>query len=62
MKDFRIREKKKLKWQTGGHFGFFSVKFVMGYPCVTHYILFYIHDPVILHFLLSKYYKIQNGH
>ena len=30
---------------------FFSVKFVMGYPCVRHYILFYIHGPVILHFL-----------
>ena len=29
----------------------FSVKFVMGYPCVRHYILFYIHGPVILHFL-----------
>ena len=33
------------------HFGFFSVKFVMGYPCVRHHILFYIHDPAILHFL-----------
>ena len=30
--------------------GFFSVKFVMGYPCVRHYIFFYIHGPVILHF------------
>ena len=25
-------------------------KFVMGYPCVRHYILFYIHGPVILQF------------
>ena len=41
MKDFR-------DWQP---FWFFSVKFVMGYPCVRHYILFYIHGPVILHFL-----------
>ena len=38
----------------------------MGYSCVGHYILFYIHGPDILHFLeLSKYHKIikiQNGH
>ena len=37
----------------------------MGYPCVRHYILFYLHDPAILHiFELSKYHKIikiQNG-
>ena len=25
----------------------------MGYPCVRHYILFYIHGPVILHLLSS---------
>ena len=50
--------KKKIKLLTGSHFGFFSVKFVMGNPCVRHYILFYIYGPVILHFL-SKYYKIQ---
>ena len=50
--DFRDNEKKKKKkLPTGFHFGFFSVKFVMGYPCVRHYILFYIHSPVILHFL-----------
>ena len=46
-----LKKKKKIKWPTGGHFEFFSVKFVMGYPCVRHYILFYIHGPVILHFL-----------
>ena len=39
------------KWPIGSHFEIFSVKFVMGYPCVGHYILFYIHGPVILHFL-----------
>ena len=33
-------EKKKLKWLTGDYFGFFSVKFVMGYPCARHNILF----------------------
>ena len=50
---FKISEiikKNNKKWLTGGHFSFFSVKFVMGYPCVRHYILFYIHGPVILHF------------
>ena len=30
---------------------FISAKFVMGYPCVRHYIFFYIHGPAILHFL-----------
>ena len=29
---------------------FISAKFVMGYPCVRHYILFYIHGPAILHY------------
>ena len=58
MQDFRDSErkkKKKSKWPTGDHFGFFSVKFVMGYMyhCVRHYILFYIHGPAILHFLSS---------
>ena len=48
MQDFRDTEKK---WPTGSHFILFSVKFVMGYPCVGHYILFYIHGTVILHFL-----------
>ena len=56
MQDFRDSKKnknrKKLKkWPTGSLFGFFTVKFVMGYPCVRHYILFYFHGPVILHFL-----------
>ena len=44
---------------------FISGKFVMGYPCVGPYILFYIHGPAILHFFeLRKYHKItkiQNG-
>ena len=56
MQDYRDSEKKIIKkladsWPTGSHFGFFRVKFVMGYPCARHYILFYIHGPVILHFL-----------
>ena len=52
MQDFRDSEIFFFffKWPTGSHFGFFSVKFVIGYPCVRHYILFYIHGPVILHF------------
>ena len=48
---FAQKKKKKIKWPTGGHFGFFSVKFVTVYPYVRHYILFYIHGPVILHLL-----------
>ena len=34
---------------------FISAKFVMGYPCVRPYILFYIHGPAILHFFLVTY-------
>ena len=51
MQGFRDGKKKIKKWPTGSHFGLFTVKFVMGYPCVRHYILFYIHGPVILYFL-----------
>ena len=45
---------------------FISAKFVMGYLFMKHYILFYIHGPVILHFFfeLHQYHKItqmQNG-
>ena len=29
---------------------FITAKFVMGYSCVRHYILFYIHGPAILNF------------
>ena len=68
--DFEIMRKKK--WPTGGQkklaaiLDFISAKFVMGYPYVRHYILFYIHGPAILHFFeLRKYHKIikiQNGH
>ena len=46
---------------------FIYAKFVISYPYVRHYILFYIHVPAILYFFfeLSKYHKIiniQNGH
>ena len=44
---------------------FISAKFVIGYPCVRPYILFYIYGPAILLFFeLRKYHKIiqiQNG-
>ena len=41
---------------------FISAKFVIGYPCVRHYILFYINGPAILHFFfeLRKYKYTQN--
>ena len=29
---------------------FISAKFIMDFPCVRPYILFYIHGPAILHF------------
>ena len=32
---------------------FISAKFVMGYPCVRPYILFYIYGPAILLFLVT---------
>ena len=43
---------------------FISAKSVKGYPCVRHYILFYIHGPAILHFLRKyhKIIKIKNDH
>ena len=63
MQNFQDNEIFFFKCMTGGH----SSKFVMGYPCVRHYILFYIRGPPILHFFLEfhKYHKIikiQNGH
>ena len=38
---------------------FISEKFVMGYPCVSPHILFYMHGPAILFvFELCKYHQI----
>ena len=34
------KKKKKKKKPTDSHFSFFRVKFVSGYPCVRHYILY----------------------
>ena len=52
MQDFRDNEKKKFTGRLAAILNFIIVKFVMGYPCVRHYILFYIHGPAILHFFL----------
>ena len=40
MQDFakKNNNNNNKKWPAGSHFGFFCVKFVMGYPCVRHYI------------------------
>ena len=66
MQDFRDNEKKNQNGQLAAILDFITAKFVMAYPCVRHYIFFYIHGPAILHFYLrSKYHKItqiQNGH
>ena len=49
MQDFRDNE-KKLNGRLVAVLDFITVKFVMCYPCVRHYILFYIHGPAILLF------------
>ena len=57
IKDMR---KKKINGRLAAILAFISAKFVMGYPCVRHYILFCSHGPE-----LRKYHKIiqiQNGH
>ena len=51
MRDFRDNEKKKFNGGLAAILDFISAKFVMGYPCVRYYILFYIYGPAILHFL-----------
>ena len=50
MRDFRDNENKIIKWPTAAIWDFISAKFVMGYPCVRHYILFHIYGSAILHF------------
>ena len=66
MQDFQDNQNKKLKWPTGGYSDLISAKSGMGYFCVKHYTLLYIHGSAILHFFeLRKYHnidKIQNGH
>ena len=54
MQDFRDSETKKIAdWQP---FWIFSLKFVMGYPCVL-----YSWSSHFAFLQLSKYYKIKNG-
>ena len=64
MQDFQDIRKKN--GRLADILDFISAKFVMGYPCVRHYILSYIRGPAILHFFESRKYhkiiKIQNGH
>ena len=63
MQDFQDNEKKKLNGRLAAILDFISAKFVMGYPCVRHYIFFYIDGPAILHFYvnITKLLKFQNG-
>ena len=51
MQDFRDNEKTNLTGRLAAILDFITAKFVMGYPCVTQYILFYIHGPAISLFL-----------
>ena len=61
MQDFRDNDNFFLNGRLAAILDFISAKFVIGYLCVRHYILFYLHGPAtcILHFLeLHKYHKI----
>ena len=63
MQDFRDDEKKNLNGRLTAILDFITEKFVMGYPCVRHHLLFYIHGSAMLHFFkYHKIIKIQNGH
>ena len=53
MQDFQGNEKKKINGRLAAILNFITAKFVMGYPCVRHYILFYFHGQAILHFFFS---------
>ena len=61
----KISEKIRKNGRLAAILDVISAKFVMGYPRVRYYILFYIHGPAILHFFeLHKYPKlsqIKNG-
>ena len=51
MQDFRDNEKIKLKWPTGGHFGFHNWEICHGLSlCETLHFVFFIHGPAILLF------------
>ena len=59
LKNKKKNKKKKADWRP--FWIFFSVKFVMGYPCVRHYTVLYSWSSHFAFLELSKYYKIQNG-
>ena len=49
MQDSRDNEKKTIKNdRQSAILDFIFAKFVMGYPCVSRYILFHMHGPAIL--------------
>ena len=49
MQHYRDNEKKQLKMPVSRPFWvLFLPNFLMCYPCVSPYILFYLHDPAIL--------------
>ena len=54
MQEFQENEKKNLNGRLADILAFITAKFVMGYPCVRYYILFYIQGTAILHFFLVK--------
>ena len=53
MQDFQDNEKKNEIGRLVAILDFITAQIVMGYPCVRHYILFYIHGPVILLFFVK---------
>ena len=46
--------KKKLNGRLAAILDFLTATFVMGYPCVRHYILFYIHGQAYCIFFLVE--------
>ena len=48
MQHFRDNDKNQLKMSQSAILDFISAKCIMGYPCVSPYILFYMHGPSIL--------------
>ena len=49
MQHFQNNEKKTIKNDCqSAILDFNFAKFIMGYPCVSPYILFYVHGPAIL--------------
>ena len=72
MQDFRDNEKKTIKhYRQLAILDFISAIFVMGYPCLSPHILFYMHGPAFCFvFVLRKYHNLKkiknsryiNGH